>query len=165
MASLIEQLTEILEEQATHYELLLGLSREKTEAIIQNDLPELNKITGLENMLISQNQKLEKTRIFVTADIAAVMNMDRDSLTLTGLLERLHDMPVKPRLADVTARVREAVSGLKESNEHNKVLINSSLDYIDFSMNVIQGALGQGPDPYSGADSEINRHCFFDRKQ
>jgi len=166
LASLIDQLIDILEEQAAHYDNLLGLSQEKRDAIIANDVELLNKITGLENILVGQNQKLEKQRLSVTADIATVMNMDPETINLSSLLAKLRGQASYPRLAAVAERIRAVIPALKEANSQNRILIGNSMEFIDYSMNVIQAALGQGPDVFAGGrDTEITRPSMFDRKQ
>ena len=166
MASLIDQLIGILKDQASHYENLLGLSQEKKDAIIQNDLGTLNKITSLENILIGQNQRLEKQRIAVTGDIAAVMNLERETVNLSVLLDRLRETESHPRLLAAAERIRAVVPALKDANEQNKTLIGNSLEFIEYSMNVIQSAMGQGPDVFAGGkDTEIARHSMFDQKK
>jgi len=47
MAGMVDQLIEVLEEQATRYDELLGLSKEKRDTIIVNDVePAQNKPLG-----------------------------------------------------------------------------------------------------------------------
>jgi flagellar biosynthesis/type III secretory pathway chaperone len=66
VAGLMDNLLEILSEQAENYENLLGLSKEKKDVIVSNDVKDLQTITSLENTLLGKHQRLEKKRIEVT---------------------------------------------------------------------------------------------------
>ena len=48
MASLMDNLVEVLEEENTQYKRLVELSKNKKEAIIKADIAELEEITGME---------------------------------------------------------------------------------------------------------------------
>ena len=45
MASLMENLMDVLEEEGGYYDALLELSMKKTEVIVSNDIPALQQIT------------------------------------------------------------------------------------------------------------------------
>ena len=140
MAGMIDQLAEIMEEQAQKYGELLGLSEEKKEAIIKNDISTLQKLTNLENMVISQNNRLEKKRLSLGKDIAEVLGKKEDELDLNTLISLLPDQTDKDMLKNVGDRIREVVSNLKLANEQNNNLIQNALDYIEYSVNVMRSA-------------------------
>lgn len=91
MAGMTGQLVEILTEQTERYEELLGLANEKRDVIIANDIEGLQKINHLENLVVSQNQKLEKKRIALVADMALVLDQKEEDLTLTKIIELMKD--------------------------------------------------------------------------
>ena len=85
MASLMENLIEVLEQESKEYEGLLSLSQKKTTIIVGGNLEELQKITDDEQELVSRISHLEKKRTETTADIANVLNKDVKSLKLVNL--------------------------------------------------------------------------------
>ena len=151
MAGMISQLIGLLNEQADRYEELLGLSREKKDIIIANDVDGLQKITHLENLVVSQNQKLEKKRIAVLQDIAAVVNRKEEELTLSALVAIMEGQEEKEGLVSVGERIRRVMESLSEANLYNASLIRNALDYIEYSMNVIRSSVSQIPAYYAGA--------------
>ena len=86
MASLMENLVDVLDKEGSAYEELLGLSSRKTTVIIKGDLEALAEITDEEQCIIGNIQGLEKQRIEAMTDIANVLNMDVNSLKLTDLI-------------------------------------------------------------------------------
>ena len=83
MASLMENLIEVLCQESDEYEGLLDLSQKKTQIIASADLEELQRITDDEQELVDRLNRLEKKRVEVTKDIANVLNRDVESLKLS----------------------------------------------------------------------------------
>ena len=89
MASLMENLIDVLGRESTEYEALLQLSQRKTPIIAGGDLAELQKITDEEQELVSRIHNLDRQRAGVTADIADVLNRDVKELKLPNLITML----------------------------------------------------------------------------
>lgn len=148
MAGMMDQLVEILSEQTERYEELLGLAQEKRDVIINNDVESLQKINHLENMVISQNQKLEKKRQALVADMALVLNQKEDDLTLTKLIELMEGKEEQPPLTKARDNIQAVLNELKEINTLNGELIQNALDYIEFSTNLMRSSTGKQPSAY-----------------
>ncbi|MCL2204240.1 MAG: flagellar protein FlgN [Defluviitaleaceae bacterium] len=147
MAGMIDQLIEILGEQNARCEELLGLALEKKDVIVQNDIDALQKITSLENMVISQNNRLERQRITLTADIAEVLGKGGQTLDITALIECMEGQPQQAPLIAAGEKLRETLTKLKEHNDINQSLIQNALEYVEYSLNVIRtSAQLAGPD-------------------
>lgn len=141
MASLMENLIDVLDRESTEYEALLQLSQRKTPIIAGGDLAELQKITDEEQELVSRIHNLDKQRAVVTADIADVLNRDVKDLKLPDLIVMLSARPAEQQaLADSHDRLQVAVRGLKRINEQNNELLNSALEMVEFEMNLLQAA-------------------------
>lgn len=139
MASLIENLISILEQESAEYEQLLGLSMKKTQVIISGDLEALQRITDEEQVVVSKINHLENKRTEVTNDIANVMNKDVKTLKLVNIIQMLESRPEESRkLAQVYDRLKQAVGNLQRVNEQNKELIAHSLELVNFDMNLLQ---------------------------
>ena len=74
MASLIENLITVLNEENSEYETLLAVSMEKTDIIVRGDVNALNELVAKEQSIVERINKLEKKRIEATGDIAIVLN-------------------------------------------------------------------------------------------
>ncbi len=139
MASLMEDLIEVLNLESQEYEDLLGLSVRKTPVIVAGELEELAKITDEEQIVVGKINRLELRRQEVFADIANVLNKDVDTLLLTDLIEILKARPEEQqKLAKVHDRLRTAVYEVKRVNGQNRVLIQNALEMVQFDMNMLQ---------------------------
>jgi len=165
LPGLMENLMDVLTEQAVNYENLLGLSVEKKDVIVANDTKALQTITSLENTLLGMHQRLDRKRIDILKDIAIVLGRKEEDLTFTGLLELLQGKPDLPRMEEIVERIRKAIPELKLTNDLNKQLIDNSLAYIEFTMNAIRGSLAGEPSPYPNKDDHQDSAPLFDAKQ
>jgi len=166
MAGMVTQLLEMLDKQAQSFEELYGLSEEKRDAIVKNDIDALQKITNLENILITQNHRIEKKRLTLVKDIAGVLDKKDDNLTLAGLIEALEGQAEQEDLKAVGRRIQAALGKLSEANALNESLIKNALEYIEYSVNVIQSALNQEVSMYSVQGGRLREESgTFDAKK
>ena len=141
MASLMETLVDVLDKECTMYEKLLGLSSRKTSIIVKGDLKALAEITDEEQYVISDIQGLEKERVTAMTDIANVLNMDVNSLKLTDLIKVLEKRPADQKnLALQRDRLVAVAGNVRRVNGQNQELLKSSLEMVQFEMNIIQAS-------------------------
>ena len=141
MASLMENLVQVLSDECTMYEQLLGLSSRKTAIIVSGDLKALAEITDEEQCVIGKIQRLDKERIVAMENIASVLNMDVNSLKLTDLIEILEKRPQDQKnLATQRDRLKSVADNVRRVNGQNQELLLSSLEMVRFEMNIIQAS-------------------------
>ena len=141
MASLMENLIGVLEEESIQYEGLLELSQKKTPVIVSGDLEKLQQITDEEQEVVGRINRLEKSRTEVVADIANVLNRDVANMKLSNLIGMLAGRPAEQALlAGVHDRLRTAVRGLQRVNEQNRELLAEALELVNFEMGMLQAA-------------------------
>lgn len=172
MASLMENLIDILNKESSEYESLLELSMKKTPIIVAGDLEGLQKITDEEQIVVSRINHLEKLRIEDIKDIANVLNKDVKTLKLTNLIEMLEGRPVeRQQLADVHDRLQSVVHRVQMINNQNGELINQALEMVQFDMNLIQsmksapGTADYNRGAYNAGNSMGISRSGFDAKQ
>ncbi len=166
MAGLVSELVLLLQEQTELYENLLALSEEKKDAIIKNNIDELQKVTSVENIIISKNQKLEKKRSIAVSDIALVLGKTENELTLSVLLQIIENQPEYESLKLISDKMLSIIERLKEINENNKMLLLNALDYVDFSLNLFRSTvLKEAPTYSQEGGSYADKNVFFDAKQ
>ena len=164
MAGMITQLIENISEQIERYGELLGLSHEEKDILIKNDVEELQKITNLKNMVITQSNRLEKKRIALVDDIAEVMGSGQKNIELSALIELLGDQPEAEVLKEKGEILRSTLNQLKEANDLNKQLLEASIEYIEYSLNMVRSSVnpeylefpdkaGKGQDVYGSFDT------------
>ena len=172
MASLMENLIEVLEQESAEYEGLLELSQKKTPLIVGGDLDNLQKITDDEQIVVGRLHNLEKKRVEVTADMANVLNRDVEELKLTNLIAMMSARPAEQaKLAEIHDRLQSAVRNLQRANEQNRELLTNALDMVEFEMNLVQ-SMRAAPETanytknaYSSGDTMGVVSSGFDAKQ
>lgn len=139
MASLMENLIEVLGQECDAYEELLALSQKKTQVIASANLENLQKITDEEQEAVGRVNHLDKRRMEVTKDIADVLNRDVETLKLSRMIEMMASRPAEQAaLARSHDRLQSSVRELRRINEQNRELLANALEMVEFEMNLLQ---------------------------
>jgi DNA-binding PucR family transcriptional regulator len=149
MAGMINDLLGILAQQAQTYEELYGLSQEKKDAIVKDNIEEITKITNLENVLISQHNRIDKKRVQLMTDIAVVLGVKSQTMDIPALIDLMEGQVEQDGLKQVRVRMRTALDKLTAANNLNASLVQNAMDYIEYSLNVIRSTLSQDVPVYS----------------
>lgn len=140
MASLIDELIDTLDKENTEYEALLELSTQKTGIIVKDDITSLNEMMAREQVHLDKITNLEKKRIETINDIAIVLNMDVNTLTVKGIAELIKEQEDEyARLSAVHDKLKKTLDKVSTVNEINKGLVQDSLDMIEFNINYLNG--------------------------
>ena len=171
MASLIDELVEVLDQENSEYEALISLSTEKTSTIIQNDIRQLQIIMDREQSVVDKVNMLEKQREDTVRDICKVLHVEPEELTVKVLIDLLKKQPEEQkRLQDVHTRLRKTLHEMVRLNENNQALIRESMEILEFEMNLVKG-LKMAPETnnytkgaYSAGGTDLGAGAF-DAKQ
>lgn len=162
MESLIGRLIEILEEENRIYGDILDISRRKTNVIVDGKVNELDRLTGTEQQLVLAIGRLEEQREEIVREIAGRMGISREKINVRAVMDGIGG-EMKDELRRVTDHLFSTLEELKEVNDLNSQLIRKSLEYIDFSINLLAGsefrALYSDKKGKKGED-----RSFFDQK-
>lgn len=161
---LVDRLIEVLNKETAMYEGVLKLSKNKTDVIVEGKVSELESITRLEQSMILQLGKLEDEREELVDKLAAQLKVKTSDITLASL-EKLFPKEQTEKLKFCHKTLPKLVNDLSEANVLNSKLIRNSLDYIDFSINILTNA-GSTGHIYgnSGQPSDSKKRNFFDMK-
>ena len=172
MASLLENLIDVLDRENVQYEKLIVLAESKTPVIVAGDIENQGKITEDEQEIVGIIQGMEKQRDKFLADIANVVNRDVETLKLIDLIQMLDKMPdQQEKLEGIQKRLRATIDRLREVNDRNQMLLAERLDMVDFNLNMIR-AMKSAPqtanyskNAYTNGQSLGIFHGGFDAKQ
>lgn len=172
MASLMEDLIDVLGKESAEYENLLDLSMQKTPVIVSEDLEQLAKITDEEQLIVSRINQLDNIRNETVHDIANVLNKDVTTLKITDLIKMLGARPEEQqKLAAAFDALRAVVKNVARVNGQNRELIQSALEMVQFNMNMLQ-SMKAAPETanynkgaYNTGDVIGMNHKAFDAKQ
>ncbi len=170
MASLMEEMISTLSQEKDLYLALLPIAEEKTKAIVANDLEDLQKITDKEQMTVDRVTALERKRAEVINNMGIVLGRKPEDLTLDELIKVAEKQPkVQEELRELKDVLGKSVRRLADLNERNRVLIQQSLEMIEFNMNLLQSTrMVQGNNYTKNAgESElgVTQTGMFDAKQ
>jgi len=139
MASLMEELIATLRQEQAAYQELLPVVEKKTQAIIANDLKQVQDITEVEQSAIGKISGLEQKRTEIMNNIGIVLNKKVSDLTLPNLIKLLDRQPQEQQsLAELHKNLTDVLKRLSEVNGHNRNLIEQSLEMISYNMNLLQ---------------------------
>ena len=114
MASLMENLIDVLEKENAEYENLLKLTMQKTPVIVSEDLKKLAEITDEEQLIVSRINHLDTIRTEAVKDIANVLNKDVTKLKIRDLIKMLGSRPEEQRrLAEVFDKLEANVWNMR----------------------------------------------------
>ena len=172
MASLLENLIDVLDKEYFEYEKLLILAEKKTSVIVKGDTENLSKITEDEQEIVGRIQTMEKQRTKVLADVANVVNRDVETLKLIDLIQMLEKVPEQQeKLRDIQERLEQTTQKLRSQNEKNQLLLLDKLEMVDFNLNMLR-AMKSAPqtanyskDAYTNGEVLGIFHGGFDAKQ
>ena len=141
MASLIENLIDVLEKENTEYKELLQISKEKTEAIVHNNVEKLQDIVGREQKLIEKLDRLEAAREEHIDDIANVLNVPVEKMKVDLLIRMMEKQPKEQAaLIKVHDELKSTMNQMITINDNNKMLLQESLDMLEFEINLIRNS-------------------------
>lgn len=145
MASLMENLLDVLEKEYTEYEKLAELSARKRQIIIDGNIPELEKITDREQDITSAIKNLENKREEVLNDMAIVLSKDAKDLTLTNMIAFLHRQPEEQqKIRDIQQRLRDTLGHMADINRQNEALLQQALEMTEFDLTLFR-SMRQAP--------------------
>lgn len=142
MASLIETLIDVLEKENTEYEGLLGLSENKTAAIVSGDVEQLQEILVQEQKYISTIDALDAKREENVKDICNVLNLSAKNMKIDMIVEMLEKQPKeRDALHEIHLKLKRTLEQLTRINENNKVLLKESMEMIEFELNLAKNSV------------------------
>ena len=170
MASMMDDLTQVLEDETVEYRKLVELSVELKEALIASDVPSVERCTAAQEEVSNGIRSLETKRSRVMNDIAVVLNKKPDELKVSMLEESLSGQPeLQKRLAAVRIELKETMDELKRVNHTNQTLLKQSMELLEFDLNLFR-SMRQAPETANYNRSAVNTGDLlgsrgFDAKQ
>ena len=154
----------ILKKENEYYCDLIELAKKKREVIINGKVDELDKIVKLEQNMIFNIGQLEQAREQEVTKLCSAYNISTGSVTLTEMIEKLQP-EVKETVRVVQRKMTATLEELRTLNNINGELIQQSLEYIDFSVNLISSADSTTASLYDDLDKkevkkEISKRMF-----
>lgn len=146
MASLVEELVEVLEAEEKIYQTMMMYGKQKTDILIRADVPALEKLTSQEQLAGDELVAWSNKQVQLLNDIATVLGSTREKMTVSRLIELLDSQPaVQKRLTTARDNLLTAASEMQRLNDQNVVLIQQAIELNEFDLTLFK-SLRQAPE-------------------
>lgn len=170
MASLMEEMLDVLQKENDEYNKLLVLSEEKTDALIKSDIKRILEISEKEQEIVDIIKKCEKKCDGVIVDMGIVLGKDTRKLTVAQVVDLLSRQPgEQQKLKEVYDELIATAHKMKNSNERNRILVNQAMELLDFDLTLYR-SMRMAPETANYSKDALNAASIqgngrFDTKQ
>ncbi len=137
----LKDLSSILEGEIALYERWLALSSRKKEAVMNNDIDSLTRIIAEERMLLAETERLEAKRLREISRIANEIGISGD-IRISDLRRYFPKEEFSP-VEEKASRLKSVLVKLKELNETNRYLVESTLKYISYMIDALMNSVSR----------------------
>ncbi len=146
MASLMEELIDLFEQEIDLYGKLVEVSTKKTAIIVRGDVKALEQCTEEEQEIATDVKNLDNRRVAKTLEMAKVINKKPEEMTLLNLIGYLKGRPEdQERLEDIRVRLRAVLDDMKVVNDRNAMLLKQAMDLVEFDL-MLYKSMRQAPE-------------------
>lgn len=170
MASLMEELIDVMHTEEEQYQKLIQLSEQKTEALVAVKVERIQEIAESEQAIVEVIQHCEKKCDEIIKDMGIVLGRDMESLSVAELIEMLGRQPMEQeKLKEEYTKLRETAIKMKACNEKNKILVEQALELVEFDLTLFK-SLRMAPETANYSRDATSAAQFkgagrFDQKQ
>ena len=132
---MIDQLIQVIGEEAQLFEEFLQLLDHQKEALVANDTDRLNQVTQLQQQKLLESRALDRRRDKLIAAIKAENAIDGD-VTVTRLLH-FADESQANRLSQLRDALHDLNVRINDARNTNVLLLNRSREYIARTMSML----------------------------
>ena len=170
MASLVEELINVLEKQAEVYQTFLQVGEEKTKIVISADINALEELTEIERSVSDALLVLGNKQIRILQDIKNVLGRQEEEMTVTKLIGYLSSQPkVQQELTTAKEKLLETAKKAQRLNRQNELLLQQAIELTEFDITLFK-SMRQAPETANYNRSAQNTGALlgssgFDAKQ
>jgi len=137
----IESLLKTMSRLQETHEALLGLAQEKTQVLVRNDVDHLNMIVNKESKWIRVIAEANQERIqFIGSYLLSRGYHPNPKITVADLIKIVFKAEDKQALSEAQRQLLATISKLKELNDVNQQLVEQSLSFINYTVDLVLGA-------------------------
>ncbi|MDD6481655.1 MAG: flagellar protein FlgN [Lachnospiraceae bacterium] len=156
MASLVDELVEVLGAEEKIYQKLIQYGEQKTDILVRADVPALEELTSCEqvasdDLIVQSNRQTQLLK-----DIATVVGRDGEIITVTQLIELLGTQPeAQNKLSSAKEKLLEAAEKLRTLNGQNITLLQQAIELNEFDLTLFK-SMRQAPETANYDKSACN---------
>ncbi|SFH74705.1 FlgN protein [Pseudobutyrivibrio sp. OR37] len=170
MASLMDELLLTMDGETEQYEKLISLNGKKKDSIIYKKLDVLEDITVKEQAIADTLCVLEKKRLNILQNIAAVMGHDGEQVTVSWMIDNLANQPVQQKkLSLAKDKLVKAADEVQVLNFQTQNLLKMAIEMVEFDITLIKSSKQAPQTSNYGKNAETTGNILgnrgFDAKQ
>lgn len=160
---ILDSYLEVMESQNVLYGELLDLAKIKQPVLINGEIKKLENVTKKEQNIIIQVGRLEEKRITLHQALANHFCIKPEELNAKKFAELVKD-DYRSKVQDITESLQKIVFELEKLNSANTALLEQSLEYVNFSLNLLTGFDNNPTYGVNEEDKIKTTAKIFDRK-
>lgn len=134
------ELVQTLESMLLIYNTLLKIALQKKDHIIQNEITELTACNSQESKLLKLISEHEATVRSASIRLQRELGVrPKLKITLSEIVKMVFNPNDKQELTKLQSDLALAVDQLKKANELNQQLLQQSIEFVGFSLDVMYG--------------------------
>ena len=146
MASLVEELVSIIEEEIVLYQQLAEYGEQKRVILIKADVPALEKLTALEQEVSDELLAKSNKQGAILKDISIVLGKSAEGMTVTKLIGYLGSQPdIQAKLTEAKENLIIIANEMERINQLNKALIAQAMEMCEFDITLFK-SMRQAPE-------------------
>ena len=146
MASLVEELLDVMGKETEGYEKLYALAEEKRQGIVHRDLETMETVAAQENDVSTDLKNLENKRVQILKDMSVVLGKDSETLTVTQVILLLSKQPKEQdALTQARDSLVKAATNMQFLNTQNQILLNQAMEMVEFDLTLFK-SMRQAPE-------------------
>lgn len=155
MASLVEELVIVLQEEEKVYKTLVEYGEQKRQILVDADIPALERLTELEQSASDDLLVLSNKQVTTLKDISNVLGKSEEKMTVTMLIGYLDSQPdIQRKLTEARDKLIEVAAQMQKINQINNVLLGQAIEMTEFDITLFK-SLRQAPET-----ANYNRNAY-----
>ncbi|PYI51175.1 flagellar protein FlgN [Paenibacillus flagellatus] len=161
----MEAILHALDQLIEVHRALLEWSERKKDAIVHNRVEELTQITNKESRLAKRLEELEAERVEAVNAYMRSKNMYvTAAISISTLIRFVVRMEDKQALTERQQELVRLIEELKRANDTNRQLIQQSLAFINYSLDLLVGPDDDAVYHHPQQQQTYQPNRMFDRK-
>lgn len=146
MASLMDNLIDVLNMEHEQYLKLVELSKQKKYFVITADVRGIEDVTEQEQLTAGTLRNLDIRRDEVLSDISSVLGKPFSDMTITRLIGYLEKQPEEQeKLIQIREKLLVTGKEMHDLNKQNESLIQQALEMVEFDLTLFR-SMRQAPE-------------------
>lgn len=138
--STYDALYQLLTQEMSIYETLTGILKEKRQALIDNDLAGINKLTIEEQRLLNKSNGLSDARNGLIKQVFNQWGVEQSTVTLRDLM-KYSGKTADPDWSRLYKKLKLTLNEVTHLNNENQVLVGTALQFLK---DLVQMTLSDG---------------------